>query len=58
MAKVMPTLGKMIRSRVIPISQGVWIDIYNQSSNPTIAGTIHTRISHGNYWYVTEVKED
>lgn len=58
MAKIMPTFQKMFNEAKIPIMGGVWIDIYNSSCNTEIAGTIHTRISHGNYWYVTELKED
>lgn len=57
MAKIAPTLAQMFRERVIPIQGGVWIDVYNKSSNPRIAGTIHTRIFHGNYWFVTEIDE-
>lgn len=58
MAKLIPTLGKMIRDGVLPIADGVWIDVYNSSANTEIAGTIHTRISQGNYWFVTEIYED
>lgn len=47
----------MFDDGIIPIRGGVWIDIYNSSVNTEIAGTIHTRISHGNYWYVTEIKD-
>lgn len=57
MAKILPTLEAMLRSGKIPITGGAWIDIYNQSCNTRIAGTIHTRIQHGNYWYVTEIKD-
>lgn len=48
----------MFRDRTIPILGGVWIDVYNHSCNAGISGTIHTRIDHGNYWYVTELRED
>ena len=48
----------MFRDGTIPISGGVWIDVYNHSCNTRIAGTILTRIDRGNYWYVTEVNED
>lgn len=58
MAKIIPTLERMIREGKIPIIGGVWIDVYNSSANTEIAGTIHTRISQGNYWYVTEIKDD
>ena len=58
MARLIPTFAEMFRERLIPICGGVWIDIYNKSANPHIAGTIHTRIDHGNYWYVTELRED
>lgn len=58
MAKIIPTLCEMIRDRTIPLIGGVWIDVYNHSANTEIAGTIHTRIDHGNYWYVTELRED
>ena len=57
MAKILPTLEAMLLDGTIPLRGGAWIDIYNHSSNPNIAGTIHTRIQHGNYWYVTEVKD-
>ena len=57
MAKILPTLKAMIEDGTIPIVGGAWIDIYNHSSNIDIAGTIHTRISHGNYWYVTELAD-
>lgn len=37
---------------------GYFIDIYNQMYNKQgIAGTIHTRINDGNYWWVTQVVE-
>ena len=58
MARIVPTLNKMFRDGTIPILGGVWIDVYNQSCNTRISGTIHTRIDHGNYWYVTELNED
>lgn len=60
MAKIMPTLAMMINDGTIPSTpplSGVWIDIYNKCINTEIAGTIHTRISQGNYWYVTEIKD-
>lgn len=57
MAKIIPTLGEMLIDGTIPLRGGVWIDIYNHSSNDRIAGTIHTRIQHGNYWYVTELTD-
>ena len=57
MAKLIPTFQKMFRDGKIPIRGGVWIDIYNSSSNTEIAGTIHTRIKEGNYWYVTELTD-
>lgn len=57
MAKIIPTFQKMFSEGKIPLKRGVWIDIYNQSVNTEISGTIHTRISQGNYWYVTEVKD-
>ena len=41
----------------IPIRGGAWIDIYNQSTNPDIAGTIIARIDRCNYYYVTELLE-
>lgn len=58
MAKILPTLAEMIVSGKLPMRGGVWIDIYNKSINTEIAGTIHTRISQGNYWYVTEDLDD
>lgn len=58
MARIIPTLKGMFRDGRVPIEGGVWIDIYNRSCNIRIAGTIHTRIDHGNYWYVTELDED
>lgn len=58
MARIIPTLNKMFREGRVPIEGGVWIDIYNQSCNARIAGTIHTRIDHGNYWYITMLYED
>lgn len=48
----------MFLDRTIPLIGGVWIDVYNHSANALISGTIHTRIDHGNYWYVTELRED
>lgn len=57
MAKIIPTFQKMFSEGIVPLKGGVWIDIYNQSVNTEISGTIHTRISQGNYWYVTEVKD-
>lgn len=49
----------MIADDIIPSTplSGVWIDLYNKTINTEYAGTIHTRISHGNYWYVTEIKD-
>lgn len=47
----------MLLDGTIPLVGGAWIDIYNHSANGNIAGTIHTRISHGNYWYVTEIED-
>lgn len=55
MAKILPTFKKMFDEGKIAIRGGLWIDIYNQCVNESIAGTIHTRISHGNYWFVTEL---
>ena len=57
MAKLYPTLSAMLSDGSLPIRGGCWVDVYNHSSNPEIAGTIHTRISHGNYWYVTELED-
>lgn len=57
MAKILPTFQAMFREGKIPIRGGVWIDLYNQTSNAEIAGTIHTRISHANYYYVTEMRD-
>lgn len=57
MAKIMPTFQRMFDEGLIPIRDGVWIDIYNSSVNTEMAGTILTRISQGNYWYVTEIKD-
>ena len=57
MARILPTLEAMLLDGTIPIMGGAWIDIYNHSANGEIAGTIHTRISHGNYWYVTELED-
>jgi hypothetical protein len=56
MAKIMPTLKAMLDDGTIPIRGGVWIDIYNHTAKEDMAGVIHTRISQGNYWYVTEIK--
>lgn len=58
MAKILPTLERMIGDGIVPVIGGVWIDVYNSIANTEIAGTIHTRISQGNYWYVTEIKDD
>lgn len=42
----------------LPNRGGYFIDIYNQMYNKEgIAGTIHTRISDGNYWWVTQCVE-
>ena len=57
MAKILPTLEAMIQNGIVPLTGGAWIDIYNKSVNREIAGTIHTRISHGNYWYVTRIED-
>lgn len=57
MAKIIPTLGLMIADDSFPVKRGVWIDVYNKCHNTEIAGTIHTRIFNGNYWYVTEIKD-
>lgn len=49
---------KWIQKGDLPLSGGFFIDIYNQMYNKDgIAGTIHTRISDGNYWWVTQVYE-
>lgn len=49
---------KWIEKGDLPSRGGYFIDIYNQMYNKDgIAGTIHTRISEGNYWYVTQVIE-
>lgn len=46
-----------LRRATFPIG-GVFIDIYNQMYNKAgIAGTIHTRINDGGYWWVTQVIE-
>lgn len=59
MARIYPTLARMISDGIIPLYPGgAWIDIYNGCAKVDIAGTIHTRIDHGNYWYVTELRED
>ena len=57
MAKIVPTFLKMFRECKVPIKGGVWIDLYNQSVNDMICGTIHTRINQGNYWYVSEIED-
>lgn len=42
----------------LPNGGGYFIDIYNQMYNKSgIAGTIHTRINDGGYWWVTQVVE-
>ena len=42
----------------LPNGGGYFIDIYNQMYNKSgIAGTIHTRINDGGYWWVTQVIE-
>lgn len=47
-----------LRRATFPIGGGVFIDIYNQMYNKAgIAGTIHTRINDGGYWWVTQVIE-
>lgn len=49
---------KWIDKGDLPIRGGIFIDIYNQMYNKDgISGTIHTRISDGNYWWVTQVVE-
>jgi len=58
MAHIVPTMIKMYSESKIPIRGGVYIDVYNQIINEEISGAIHTRISQGNYWYVTELFED
>ena len=47
----------MHQSGIIPLEGGAYIDVYNKSCNRDIAGTIHTRISSGNYWYVTRIED-
>jgi len=59
MAKIYPTLARMILDGIVPLYPGgAWIDIYNACCRTDIAGTVLTRIDHGNYWYVTELRED
>ena len=49
---------KWIEKGDLPNRGGVFIDIYNQMYNKAgIAGTIHTRINDGGYWWVTQVIE-
>jgi len=49
----------MILDGIVPLYPGgAWIDIYNACCRTDIAGTVLTRIDHGNYWYVTELRED
>lgn len=57
MAKIVPTFQRMFDEGIIPIRDGVWIDLYNQSVNTEIAGTIIRKVSHAAYWYVTEIKD-
>lgn len=50
---------KWIEKGDLPPSNAVYfIDIYNQLWNKEgISGAIHTRISEGNYWWVTTILE-
>lgn len=57
MARVLPTIKEMLEDGTIPICHGAWVDVYNHISNKNITGTINTRISHANYYYVTEIKD-
>lgn len=51
-------LMKMIAEGKIPNKGGVFIDVYNQSINEDIAGTITTRTNAGNMVYVTNLYEN
>ena len=57
MAKIVPTFRKMFAEGRIPLKGGVWIDIYNQTTNERVSGTILARIDRCNYYYVTELLE-
>lgn len=40
-----------------PLRNGVWLDAFDKTYNEKISGTITTRISGGNNWFVTQVIE-
>ena len=45
---------KMIVEGKIPHREGVFIDVYNQSINEDIAGTITTRVDASNSTFITD----
>lgn len=49
---------KMFHEGRVPIRGGVWIDVYSRLSNTEISGTITTRISASNCYYVSEISAD
>ena len=47
-------LQKMIEKGKLPFRGGQWIDTYNQTTNPDIAGTILAGINSKNHYYIME----
>ena len=45
----------MLERGTIPIEDALYIDTYNKQVKREICGTIHTRISNGNHWYVSQM---
>ena len=41
------------------ITESQFVDLYNKTITQNgVSGTIHTRISDGNYWFILEVKDE
>ena len=47
-------LKEMLEDGQIPFVDGLWIDTYNKSVNPNVAGTLRTTIDSANMHYVME----
>lgn len=47
-------LKEMLEDGQIPFIDGLWIDTYNKSVNPNVAGTLRTTIDSANMHYVME----
>lgn len=51
-------LEKLFRTRNIPLMEGVWLDCYSNLYNESVCGCITTRISDGNNYFITELKDE